>query len=263
MSVEDYQRNSSKARHQTCGLDECVRAKLDQRFAAAKEKKENSLNSEGNFKCRQCGTYFKLIRKEDKKRSGGPIYRCCTKIDCIAKSTASWMEKKREAAKKAERKKDKQIREKLKSITILHRELRGVIQKIVRHIDTGLPCICTGQYHEAYDGGHFLSAGANPQSQHNAHNIHKCSVLSNQWRSGDETRFRRGLINRYGKHYFEMIDNFHQLPHLKMSREDIRAKKLIANEVYKELKKIDFTDSDAATRVFAREYVNEKIGIYK
>ena len=43
----------------------------------------------------------------------------------------------------------------------------------------------------------------------------------------------------------------------------LRAKKSIANEVYKELKKIDFTDSDMAVRVFAREYVNQRIGIYK
>ena len=262
MSVEEYQRNSSKARHQTCGLDECVRAKLDQRFTAAKQKKENSLNSEGNFKCRQCGTYFKLVRKEDKKRLGGPIYRCCTSIDCISKSTVKFMEKRRKAKAKTQKQKDQEAREKLKSITVLHRELRTILQKIARHIDKGLPCICTGDHHDAYDGGHFFSAGAYPQVQHNLHNIHKCSVVSNRWRSGDENRYRYGLIDRYGQTYFDAIDSLRKLPPLKISREEIIQKKKIASTVWNEMKNEDFSFATSQVRVRLRNKVNEDIGIY-
>ena len=203
-----------------------------------------------------------MTPEERQRRFGRPDYRTCTSADCRTAVVIKHMDKQKKLKKKVERAEMKEAREKLKSVTVLHRELRTVVQKIVRHIDKGLPCICTNQYHEAYDGGHYLAAGSNPQAQHNAHNIHKCSVLSNQWRSGDERRFRLGLIKRYGEDYFNMVDTFHQLPHLKMSKDEIRAKKKIAQAIFLELKEVNFEGHGYYVRYLAREYVNQRIGIY-
>lgn len=194
----------------------------------------------------------KICKDKYEKRSGDLITKWCS-FDCKIKFAMKAAEKKRKEIEKEKRKKTRQERERLKSLPVLHKELRTLLQKLARLIDQDLPCICTGKYHDNYDGGHFWAAGSSANLQHNMHNIHKCSVLSNQWRSGDENRYRKGLISRYGQEYFDMVDSLHsKYPILKMSREKIYESKEIAKDMIKE-----FPDNPVN-----RYQANKRLNIY-
>lgn len=87
--------------------------------------------------------------------------------------------------------------------------LQPVINEIARIIDNGQPCIAN-ENQKVTDGGHFISTGSNRQTALNLHNIHGQSRNSNSFQGGEDLKYYKGLIKRYGQEYADFCDSLRQ-----------------------------------------------------
>lgn len=89
---------------------------------------------------------------------------------------------------------------KLKTRADWLREAQAAINSWVRLVrDADKPCISCGRQHEGkYDCGHYLSRGAHPNLAFVENNLAKQCVPCNQYLSGNQIKFRQGLILRIG-----------------------------------------------------------------
>jgi|GEM_PF-2860277 len=211
------------------------------------------------------------VKKSKEKKAKVKQYVChhCKRkyTRLISKSMVKWCspecgyqlslkakKKKQDQIARKDRIRIKKEKEKLKSVSQIGKELTVLLQKLARIIDENQPCICTGEIHRAYDGGHFWSVGAFPNLKYHMDNIHKCSVLSNQWRSGDENRYRHGLKRRYGDDYFEYVDSLPRLyPTLKPDKESLKSIKIEMRAIIRNWDNQKYT----------RDELNEIIGLYQ
>ena len=171
-------------------------------------------------KCKCCGKTFTPWRT--------------TQIACDTKCALALAEKariKREAAvKKIERKAIKEAKEKLKTRRDWHKEAQQAVNEYVRERDKALPCISCGRHHQGkYDAGHYLSRGAHPELALDERNIHKQCVPCNTHLSGNQVKYRAGLIERHGVELVEWLEGPHDpkrytIDELKAIRDEFRAK---------------------------------------
>lgn len=141
------------------------------------------------------------------------------------------------------------------------KKIQPIINEIARFIDYGCPCIATGRFDGKMAGGHFISVGSNRSSCLNLHNIHIQSFESNSFKSGDESRYRIGLINRYGEEYFKFVDKLRYLKNVDLSKE--RLKELLPTMVeIRNSLKANRKKYSPSERIQLRNDINEKIGIY-
>lgn len=140
------------------------------------------------------------------------------------------------------------------------KHLQPIINEISRLIDFGQSCIATGNFGKM-NGGHYISVGANRTTALNLHNIHIQSFESNHHRSGDQIKYRFGLIERYGNDYFDFIESLqrHRPLHLSTSQMiDIASR---ASKIRLILKR-NPEQKTPKERIELRNKINLELGIY-
>lgn len=157
--------------------------------------------------------------------------------------------------------KKKVMQEKLKTLGDYKSDLQKEINHIVRLIDFGQPCICTGSYNGKMNAGHYYSVGSNDTIRFNFLNIHLQSEHSNTYLSGDTLNYQEGIKKTYGLEYFEEMHALKSTPLIKLSKSEIEEKIVIARNISKALIKINEVYS-VENRIILRKKYNKQIGIY-
>ncbi|WVH05525.1 hypothetical protein KKJFFJLC_00052 [Vibrio phage vB_VpaS_PGB] len=124
---------------------------------------------------------------------------------------------------------------------------KEVIQKWVHRVrDAGKPCISceTTNPNIIYSGGHYRTAGGNPEIALETRNIHRqCLFNCNKNKSGNisgdkhSIGFKQGLINRYGQDYVDWLDGYHESNRLDC--EQLKQLRAYYNKLIRENKKTD------------------------
>lgn len=210
----------------------------------------------GKYICNFCGEEFKPFNLLQKVCN----YACAIGFNGTPKGLTiiEREAKKAEAIKlKVERNESK---EKKDSIKNWKKELQIIINKIVRLIDDDLPCISSGRITGQSHAGHYHSCGSNPSLRYNFHNIHKQSSADNNYKSGNLPGYRLGLIKRYGKNYFEMVESL-PLTYPKIQLKDAEMKELVAEckVIIKDLPSL----KERFNTTELRNFINHQLGIYK
>lgn len=143
-------------------------------------------------------------------------------------------EKKRIEREKRKEKKEKKIDlmsvDKYRSTVV-----QPIINEIARLIDYGQPCIATNTYGKM-SGGHYHSVGSNRTISLNLHNIHMQCFHSNNWKGGDNIKYRAGLIRVYGQEYADFVEGLISTPTKHLSKADLYEIKKVASKIRNELR---------------------------
>jgi len=165
---------------------------------------------------------------------------------------------------KEQKKVDSETRESLKTLSDYSKELQKEINTIVRLIDKGFICISSQKpLNDKYDAGHFYSVGSNPTLRFHLLNIYAQSVYANQYLSGDQINFINGIKENYGsglKSIVLRLKSDYKL--IKLSKEDLKEKIIIARSIVKHLK-IENKTYNSVERIELRKKFNKMIGIYE
>lgn len=138
--------------------------------------------------------------------------------------------------------------------------LQSLVNAIVRMVDLDRGCISCehgwdGNFHRQRHAGHRYSVRAHPGLRFDMFNIFgQCSICNN-WLSGNELQYTKGLIKHHGQEYVEILEE-HKLKYKEnhLTIPELQEAIKNASEVKKQLIK---------GRYFGRQEINDKIGIYK
>jgi len=145
------------------------------------------------------------------------------------------------------------------------KDLQDEINKLSRMIDVAYgnnTCIDCGlildKEKNQIDAAHFISRGSNCTLRYNMHNLHSAHNHCNVWNEKHETNYKKGLINRYGFEYLNMVE---ELP---LKYKEIHLSNV---EVAEKLKLVRLLIRTFGTYKFesaiqARNIFNNLIGIY-
>lgn len=200
-------------------------------------------------KCKVCKDYFEPQRGLQSVCS----YVCALKL---AKEIES-----KSAAKKWQGEK-KILKEKLKTASNWKQDLQVLINRIIRLIDYGQPCIATGSLNGKGNAGHYFGIGSNDTLRFNLHNIHIQSEHSNSYKSGDTLNYQAGIERIYGIEYLNFMNSLKSLKPIHLGVPEIKDAIIKCREIIKELEQKGYI-YDAETRINLRKLYNEQIGIYK
>lgn len=164
-----------------------------------------------------------------------------------------------ETAENDKRKKKKELKESIKTPKDYKKDLQDIINPIVRLIDNNKGCIScdhgwgdnwTRQKH----AGHRLSVGSTPELRFNVLNIYlQCSICNN-WKSGNEREYDKGLINHYSQEQLDAVRNLRiKYPSLHITIPELKEAIIKAKKIKKDILK---------GKDFSRAEINEIIGIY-
>ena len=134
----------------------------------------------------------------------------------------------------------KSRREALKSLSDHHRDTQAIVNRYVRLRDeiAGHPCICCDRPFrpgEKSDAGHYLSAGGYPELRYDAdNNIHRQKVHCNQHLSGNQQKYRIGLLKRIGLERLAILEGPHEAKRYRI--EDLKEIQRLYQAKIKELK---------------------------
>ncbi len=143
--------------------------------------------------------------------------------------------------------------------------LQTWINKIVRLIDRGHPCMSSGiEYGKYYpNAGHFYSVGSNPSLRFNLLNIFNQSANDNNQGGGKGSNYGNGLIQTFGQEIFEEINSLpSKYKRIDLTRQEAKQALNICRGIAKELQMADVIFS-TDYRIEVRKKLNERIGIYK
>ena len=170
-------------------------------------------------RCKNCKEKFKPLRFNQK---------FCLKAECVRE----WIEfaTKREA--KEDRKRIKELKEKLKTVKDYSKDAQKVFNTFIRLRDEGKRCISCDQFLNSskakFDAGHYYSQGGHSSVRYDENNVFGQCVECN--------RYLHGNLIKYGD----------------------RLKKLIGEEKYNELK-----DKAYKTKKWTIDELKEIIQVYK
>lgn len=185
---------------------------MGQELAAGKSKK-----------CKICGNVFLPISSMSKVCS----------VPC-AVAAAEQIRKRAEIdAKKVERKKYRDAKERLKSRKDHINELQAIFNKWIRARDNGQPCISCGRMHNGQlHAGHYRSVGAEPSLRFEPLNVHLQCAPCNTHLSGNLVAYRTNLVNKIGAPAVEWLESKHEPK--KYAIDEIREMKKFFKEKIKE-----------------------------
>lgn len=113
-------------------------------------------------------------------------------------------------SKRLDRARQRQDKERIKTLAQLLKEAEAVVNKYVRLRDYHLGCCScdkpaewSGQWHAS----HYRSVGSSPQLRFNLWNIHKGCSQCNNYLSGNIGEYRIRLIKRFGIDRVEWIEH--------------------------------------------------------
>lgn len=159
--------------------------------------------------------------------------------------------RKLETDKKEKTKADK---ESIKTKAYYEKNLQTLVNKIVRLIDINKGCIsCSHGWNEIgtrqFHSGHFYSRGSSPSLRYNLFNIYKQCSICNNYLSGNENNFRKGLI----RHYNFDVDTLDRSVVLKLNTIDL-------NDLISKCRTIIRNIENG--KDYTRQEVNSFLGIY-
>lgn len=157
----------------------------------------------------------------------------------------------------------KAFKENTKTLANYKFDLQTTINKIVRLIDKGHPCISSGANNYTMHAGHYFSVGGHENLRFNLLNIFGQSDAENTWKSGNETMYRKGLIKTFGIELMNEIDDLQVRYHyLGLRKSDIIEANFVARRIVKELEEENkyYTTKE---RIILRKQFNNRIGIYE
>lgn len=147
----------------------------------------------------------------------------------------------RKAIDQLERREIKARKEKLKSRADHLREAQQAFNEFIRWRDrlAGHPCISSGKPLDwsgnAVDAGHYRSVGAAPHLRFDERNCHAQRKHDNQYKSGNVTDYRIGLIVRIGIEAVEALESDNSVR--KYTVEELKAIKAKYRAKTRELKR--------------------------
>lgn len=153
------------------------------------------------------------------------------------------------AAKKkiaAQKKKDRETKERLKSRGEWIAHLQKEFNRFIRLRDHYQPCISCGRHDSQiqeqgrggkWDAGHYRSVGSTPELRFTEDNVHKQCKKCNNFQSGNHVEYRKYLIERIGIERVLVVEG--PTKPLKLSipeiRELIKHYRQKANELQKQI----------------------------
>lgn len=142
---------------------------------------------EKEYKCKVCGKPF--------VKTFSSTQKVCSP-ECAIKLARDNAQK---AQERAEKKKQRECKAKLKSRSEWLKEAQSVFNKFIRLRDKDQPCISCGRYHQGqYHAGHYRSVGACPELRFCELNVHKQCAPCNDHKSGNIIEYRINLVNKIG-----------------------------------------------------------------
>ena len=152
----------------------------------------------------------------------------------------------------------------LKSLSHWNNLLQKDINKIVRLIDVGCPCISSGRkYRDDDQAGHMYSIGSNPALRFNLLNLWSQSIKDNMHNSGNLLNYRQSLVD------LGLIDLVEEqklkYSVLKLSKEQIKTILPIAKSIIRELlsrNMVDILPRCMQKRVDIRKNLQFRLNIY-
>jgi hypothetical protein len=205
----------------------------------------------GFRKCKHCSVRFQKLQ---------PLAFVCSPKCAIAYSKE--MEKKKRA--KNWRVEKAILADSIKTPNDWQKDLEGHINKIVRLIDKGSPCIsCDNPSATQYHAGHFYSVGARRNLRFNLQNIWLQCSQCNDHKGGAPLAYEAGLLKLIGTTETNIIK--HQIPQdfavMKFSTDEIKAAIKIAKQIVKSIESGNL-DKLLIHRLEARKVLNKAINLY-
>lgn len=200
------------------------------------------------LKCTFCKERFRPEKVEGKRTPTGWF---CS-IDHAIEHSRAVRERQNKKAMQSQAKKEKDNRKASRALKDNDRKhqfklTKEVIQKWVNHVrDSEFGCISCGTTKPTilYSGGHYRTAGGNPEIALESKNIHKqCLFNCNKNKSGNisgdkhSIGFKKGLIERYGEEYVDWLENHHESNRLDCDQ--LRELRAYYNRLIREKKKTD------------------------
>jgi hypothetical protein len=94
-----------------------------------------------------------------------------------------------------------------KKLGFLLTNVKNICHEYIRLRDVNLPCISCGiPYNESFQAGHFAKAELYSNLKFDEKNINGQCQQCNLRKEGNESGYRAGLIQRYGKEHLDYID---------------------------------------------------------
>jgi hypothetical protein len=117
---------------------------------------------------------------------------------------------------KGRKKRLREDREALLTRMDWHRKAQAAFNRYIRARDIDKGCISCGVslVGRKFDAGHYLSRGAHLELSYNEDNTMGQCVPCNQFRSGAQLDYRKGLIARIGLERVLALEGPHELPKL-------------------------------------------------
>lgn len=197
-------------------------------------------------RCKNCGEKF--------TPRFSSLEKFCKEEKCNEAAIQYAIENKKRLDAKKERKRIKEEKRKLLTLSDHKKKFQTLINEIARLIDENQSCISCQNQANKYDAGHRFTVKAWGNIRFNLHNIHKQCVNCNQYNGGQETQYDEGLIQRYGQDY---KDNVHGL---KVKYKDL---KLTIPEIEAARKKALSVRHGLKNGIeISRDLANKMIGIY-
>lgn len=151
-------------------------------------------------------------------------------VDCAMKLARKQRESAERQVAKVARKATREAMVKLKTRRDWMKEAQTAVNAYVRERDKELPCISCGRFHEGqWHAGHYLSRGAHPELALEQRNIHRQCAPCNTHLSGNQVKFRLGLIARHGVELVDWLEGPHEpkrytIDELKAIRDEYRTR---------------------------------------
>ena len=214
-------------------------------------------------RCDNCNTKFEAYEFNGK---------FCKELDCQVQKALFLVAKDRTNKKKKQAEKikeiDKDCRERKKKLyPKKHRALlQDQINLLARKIDerfytTCIDCDTVLRFDKVnmVHGAHRSNVGGHENIRFNLHNIHSATLPCNKWSSEHKVGYDKGLINRYGQEYHDLVHGLNlKYKSIHLSTAEIDSALKIARKLNRDFKTMVFTDS-----ISARNILNNIIGIYK
>lgn len=197
---------------------------------------------------------------------------CLEKDECI-KAFSNWVSEQNKKKIDKAMKKEKQAEdEKWKGVKVVVYEkenkevLQNEINKLSKLIDASFgltECIDCGGYLDKeknqIDACHLISRKKNGTLKYNLHNLHSGHNHCNVYNESHESNYKKGLINRYGRDYLEMVESLPiKYKEIHLSSAELVEKIKLVRKVIRTFHTYQLTDSAKARTLF-----NNLIGIYK
>lgn len=139
-------------------------------------------------------------------------------------------------------------------------KLQDQVNRIVRLIDNGLPCLAKEYHPKQMHAGHIFSRGSERGIRYNLHNIHRQSAQSNHFQNEDGL-LREKLKKEYGVPYYNFISGLRRFKGLKFTDDEYYSVYLKARKIANRLEKQGFQYS-LLDRIRLRNEINKELGIY-